>query len=150
MWSAFDPALFLYFDKQNNLSGLVCLHVDDELGCGNYEFMENVWNILDERLMVGNTEKDDIRYVGLNIKQSSGAITIDQRHYEATLELVTEEQFNNSTVEAGDDSVLSDIGQSIFKAKVGSLNWLVTQTRPDIAYDIMELNHVLRKLHLKT
>ena len=147
--SAYDPALFLYFGKHGKLSGIVCLHVDDELGCGSEEFRQNVWNKLDERLIVKCTETDVFRYVGLNIKQTSNCISIDQQHYIETLELVTDIQFKDSVMDDGDFTILNDVGQSIFKAKVGALNWLATQTRPDIAYEVMEFSTCFKRATLR-
>ena len=90
-----DPALFLYHDDAGNLAGLVCLHVDDKLGCGgNEEFMLKVWDKLDERLVVGCTEKGDVfRYVGLNIKQCNDEVILDQQHFVDHFEVITAEQF---------------------------------------------------------
>ena len=143
----YDPALFIQFGESGKLGGIVCLHVDDELGCGNKEFIEKVWNKLDERLCVGSTEKDNFRYIRLNIKQSDDGITIDQQHYIERLCVITEEELAESIdeVTVGDEAIVNDFGQSIFKAKVGALNWVASQTRPDIAYNVMEFSTCFRK-----
>ena len=60
----------MYFGKNGKLGGIVCSHVYDELGCGNKEFDEKVWNKLDETLCVGSIVKDNFRYLGLNIKKN--------------------------------------------------------------------------------
>ena len=148
--SLFDPALFLYFDTNGKLSGIICLHVDDKLGCGGSEdFMCKVWEKLDEKLVVGKTERDDeFRYVGLNIKQGKG-ITIDQIHYAERLELISEEEISDSAVSDDLDDTVNEIGQSIFRAKVGALNWLSTQTRPDIAYEVMEFSTCFNRATLR-
>lgn len=101
---------------------------------------------LDERLVVGSTEKGDVfRYVGLNIKQSNGQVTLDQQHFVDHIEVITAEQFQQFGNDLDDTVSLNDIGQSFFKAKVGALNWLSTQTRPDISYDVMEFSTCFNK-----
>ena len=54
-----------------------------------------------------------------------------------------------SVSSGGDDETLNEIGQSIYRAKVGALNWLSTQTRPDIAYNVMEFSTHFNKATLR-
>ena len=115
----FDPALFLYFDVNNLLAGIICLHVDDKLGCGgNSDFIQNVWNKLDQRLVVGKTERDEVlRYVGMNTTQSPGVVHVDQKHYINRLESIGKEQLAEIVVNGYNDSTpVNEVGQSIFKS----------------------------------
>ena len=43
------------------------------------------------------------------------------------------------------DDILDESGQALFRSKVGALNWLAVQTRPDIAYEVMELSTCFKK-----
>ena len=146
--SIYDPSLFLYYDGAGKLSGLVCLHVDDELGCGgSKDFMLNVWDKIEERLVVGSTEKGDVfKYVGLNITQLNGEISLDQQRYIDSIKAITSDEFEKFGDNQEDENLLNEIGQSFFKAKVGALNWLSTQTRPDISYDVMEFSTCYNKV----
>ena len=43
------------------------------------------------------------------------------------------------------DDILDENGQALFRSKVDALNWLAVQTRPDIAYEVMELSTCFKK-----
>ena len=45
------------------------------------------------------------------------------------------------------DDILDESGQAlhVFRPKVGALNWLAVQTRPDIACEVMELSTCFKK-----
>ena len=144
-----DPALFYYYNEQL-LAGMVCLHVDDELGCGSDAFRTKVWNKLDERMVVGKTDTEDvIRYVGLNVKQVEGCVMIDQQHFVEKMELISNNELTVCTSSGDNEELVNEVGQSIFKAKVGALNWLATQTRPDLAYEVTEFSTCFKKAKLR-
>ena len=43
------------------------------------------------------------------------------------------------------NDTLDENGQTLFRPKIGALNWLAVQTRPDIAYQVMELSACFKK-----
>ena len=145
----YDPAFFIYF-KDQVLSGIVCLHVDDELGTGNDDFRTEVWDKLDERMVVGTTDTDDIiSYVGLQVNHSGDSITLDQQHYVEKMEMISKEELKKCTETGNNEEVVNELGQSLFRSKVGALNWLATQTRPDVAYEVTEFSSCFKKATLK-
>ena len=76
--STYDPAFFIHF-KYQVLSGVVCLHVDYELGAGNRSFKTEVWDKLDEQMVVGTIDNDDvISYIGLQVNHTDRCITLDR------------------------------------------------------------------------
>ena len=62
----------------------------------------------------------------------TGEIYLDQSHYIDSIEEPSIHSFKNNI------NPLSDSEYSIFRALVGSLNWLVCGSRPDLAFDVLE------------
>jgi len=149
-----DQALFLHFTN-GSLSGLVCLHVDDMLWSGTTEFQQSVIAHISEKFQIGSTETGIFKYVGVNVTNAEKFIGVDQEHYIRALQEVT--------ISAGrprsDD--LTDDERREYRSVVGQLNWVATQTRPDILFevcllssrfesaridDLMHANKVIRKV----
>ena len=147
--SKYDPAFFICHNE-NVLSGVVCLHVDDELAAGNTKFKTQVWDQLDQRMVVGTTETNDvIKYVGLQVNQTNKCITLDQQHFIDNMELISNDDVKKCCMSGDNDEVVNELGQSVFRSKVGALNWLATQTRPDVAYEVTEFSSCFNKATLK-
>ena len=66
---------------------------------------------------------------------------MNQDHYIDSIELIDLSQF----AEMSNNDTLDESGQALFKSKVGALKWLAVQTRPDIAYEVMELSTCFKK-----
>ena len=66
---------------------------------------------------------------------------MNQDHYIDSIELIDLSRF----VWTSNDDILDESGQALFRSKVRALNWLAVQTRPDIAYEVMELSTCFKK-----
>ena len=62
-------------------------------------------------------------------------------HYNYSIGLVDLARFPRMS----NDDTFDESGQALFRSKVGTLNWLSVQTRPDIAYEVMELSTCFKK-----
>ena len=152
--SKLDQAMFLHF-THGSLSGVVCLHVDDMLWSGTEDFRENVIVHINEKFQIGSTETGTFKYVGVNIINTESFIGVDQEHYIGTLQEVA-----ICTGRSRNDDLTPD-ERSEYRSIVGQLNWVATQTRPDILFevcllssrfesarieDLMHANKVVRKV----
>ena len=129
--SKFDDGLFS-LTRNGKLEGLVCIHVDDFLYCGTEFFNEYVYEKISMQFNIGSSSLGAIKYVGLNIVSSSdGKCTIDQNQYSSILQpvIISKARMNNSKSE------LTIKEKAEFRAAVGQLNWIATQTRPEIAFE---------------
>ena len=134
-----DPSIF-YYNKNDKLSGLIAIHVDDFLWSGDEFFSEHIIPQLSKICTIGKVSKNVFRYLGLDLRQNKEFITLDQIHYINLLQLVDENC---------DASIISDIVQM----SVGKLLWICSQTRSDICFDVCQLSTNIKnsdKTSLKT
>lgn len=133
--SKFDPAAFM-FKKGDTLEGIVCIHVDDFCWGGTERFKEYVISRLKKDFPVGATDSGQFKYVGVNIKQGSSGISIDQESYMKSLQPVDVSQRKSQRK----DMYLNEEEMHRYRSVVGQLNWVGTQTRPDISFDVCSLS----------
>ena len=133
---SYDNAVFSYL-VDGKLEGVLCLYVDDFLLCGTDAFMDNIVSKIPEFFTVGNAEQDTFKYIGLNIVSGHHQLsTIDQIQYCNILEpmKLSRGRLNNRL------SDLSKSEKTEFRSLIGQLNWVATQSRPDIAFDVCDLS----------
>ena len=123
-----DPGLFMWHED-GNLIGIMAIHVDDFLFGGNDFFHAHVIEHLRNILTIGLEESCGMKYLGLHIKSCDDGIYMNTDAYTQSLEEV-------NTAGLGDKSrPLNPSEISALRHIAGQLNWLASQTRPDLAYD---------------
>lgn len=133
--TSLDPSLF-FFREGDSLSGIIVSHIDDFLHCGNTSFQEKVVDKLCTRFCAGSQQSEEFKYVGYQVVQKNGVISINQHDYIENAE-IPQLQFNPG---GGKEDVLSDKDVTSFRSMVGMLNWVVQSTRPDLAFDMVDLS----------
>ena len=133
--NSLDQAFF-HFTSKSVLHGVMCIHVDDILFAGTTVFMHSVMNPLMNSLKIGSTDERSFKYIGVNIEQKEKLIMINQTDYVSSLEpvFISKERLQRRFDELGVRELES------YRAIVGQLNWLSTQTRPDIAFSVSQLS----------
>ena len=136
-----DPALFFWIDG-GVISGIMCVHVDDILWGGTPDFEAAVIIPLCRRIVIGSTNTATFRYIGVHLSQEKDfSVTVNQVDYAESLEEV-----KLSRQRSAQRSSHLEKGESDeFRSLLGQLNWLATQTRPDIAFDVCELSTSLSR-----
>ena len=135
-----DPALFSW-ECNGVISGILCLYVDDILWAGEDSFKDNIIDRLCKLFLIGNNESKAFKYIGLNIESDGEKATnIDQLDYIASVKAipVSKARVNNK------NSDLSEQEKASYRSLVGQLNWIATQTRPDIAFEVCELSSMFK------
>ena len=133
--SRYDPAMFLW-KKGDTLEGIVCIHVDDFCWGGSKQFEEIVISKLKKDFLVGTTDTGNFKYVGLDIKQEKEGIKLDQENYIKSLHQIEISQRKSQRKNMN----LNEEEMHQFRSLVGQLNWIGTQTRPDISFDVCYLS----------
>ncbi len=126
--SKYDEAIFFWCTSKG-LEGLLCCHVDDFLWGGSDRFKEGVIDKTKERFEISKEDKEKLKYIGLDLKQSAGKITASQKKYIDGLEPIPMES------KTAYDSELNKTQKRLLRGAVGQLNWVAFQTRPDMAFD---------------
>ena len=133
--TSLDPSLF-FFREGDSLSGIIVSHIDDFLHCGNKSFQTKVVDKLCMRFCAGSQQSEEFKYVGYQVIQKNGVISINQYDYIENAE-IPQLQFSPSSCK---EDALSDKDATSFRSMVGMLNWVVQSTRPDLAFDMVDLS----------
>ena len=134
--SELDQALFRWYYR-DELQGVFVMHVDDFLFGGTDAFNKSVIEPISRKYKVGKRLAENFRYVGLNMNQhKDGTISIDQNDYATELEEIHIQKGRKFEKK----SPLNEDEAEALKSLAGQINWLATQTRPDLSYDALELN----------
>ena len=138
--SSMDLALFLLM-KDDSLQGIIASHVDDFLHCGTQYFENNVMKKLRQHFQAGKVEGGQFKYVGFDIFQSKEGIALDQGAYTENIENY---QINPSRA-MNKNQILDETEQTTFRKLVGRINWAVQGSRPDMAFELLDLSTKLKQ-----
>ena len=158
--SELDPSLFYYKNQQGVLDGMLVSHIDDFLHGGNLQFDRHVMDSLRENFLAGKLEQKNFTYVGLEVHQDATGVTVTQNDYIDGMEIIkiSPERAKQKT------DTLTKTELTSYRSSVGTLNWVVQTTRPDVAFDMLvlsmkfqsgvvddmlSLNKVIKKVKLK-
>ena len=133
--SKYDLGLF-YKIHGGKLIGLIGLHVDDFLTCGGKMFKMQVLPQLLKHFQVGKSESGDFMYTGYKLVQNNHGIKLDQVDYVSNINVpvLDAERLKQK------DQPMSQEELSGFRGMVGTLNWTVGNTRPDLTFDMISLS----------
>ena len=133
-----------YYLRKEDLEGIILSHIDDFLHIGNMQFEKQVINNLTSNFVVGKQAEENFSYVGYQITQISGGITVDQIDYINSLEF-TKLQCN----EENKKRLLNEDELTNYRSIIGSLNWCVRGTRPDLSFDLIDLSTKLKNANVE-
>lgn len=133
--SHIDPAMFSWAqcDKQK---GFLVMHVDDFIWAGEEEFREKIVERLGRKFKIGKEAHDDFKFIGLEIQQCVGQTILSQRQYIEEMCCIDLELGRKIHKQA----FLSESEFRSLRKSIGQLNWVATQSRPDISYDVLDLS----------
>lgn len=125
----YDEALF-YLHVKNILVGIITVHVDDFLYGGTDQFHKIIVLPLQRIFEIGRICSTPMIYLGLLIDQTESKIIVNQDQYIQSLEEVDIKDAKDS------ERMLKSAEHKEYRRICGRLNWISTQTRPDIAFDV--------------
>ncbi len=130
----FDPGFF-YYKNNNKLIGLILLHVDDFMICGNRKFNEDICKKIMQKYDISKHLKGTFKYIGITISQDEEFITMDQFEYAKCVKIVDLDKGRRMQK----DSLLSANEKTYYLSLLGKLSWLSYITRPDLKWDVYNL-----------
>ena len=141
--SKFDPAVFYLPSLSTvcSLEGMLVVHVDDFIHSGSKKFDEEVVKKFRETFQTSKTEQSIFKYVGLNIENHDDHIQVSQDKFVRNFENIPISPSRLSQK----NSKLTSEELALLRSLVGQANWIASQTRPDINYDVLELSMCLSR-----
>ena len=128
--SKFDDSMF-FWSINNKLQGVTCYHVDDFCWGGSHQFQSIIIDKIRETFSISQEEIKTFKWLGSNIIQTNGCISIDQNLYIdklSELEIISEKQAHLKKEEAWQ-----------LHGLVGQLNWVPNEMSPDMAHSACEV-----------
>ena len=96
-----------------------------------------------KEFMIGRMDEGAFSYIGLNIETNPEGITLDQIDF-------IEKRLKTAKLRGGENSRLLDKDETqLLRRLTGKINWAATQTRPDVAYTVVELSMNFKKACLE-
>ena len=126
---------FLWSPDRKQLDGMIVSHVDDLMMGGN-ERAESLLQELGRELGFGSLESGSFVYCGKRITQHADhSITVDMKEYHANLKPAVVSMHRRKSPE----EPLTPGEQKQLRAVLGSLQWLVSQVRVDLGFQLSTL-----------
>ena len=127
-----DRAVFIWKNTSAAAGpcGILISHVDDFLYGGNSYFSETIIPQIRSRFVIGSEEEDCLMYLGLVVDQASFGIKLSLDSYIEGLQELDTRKFGNDK-----KRLLNTQEKLEIKHLIGQINWIATQSRPDISFE---------------
>ena len=139
-----DPSVFVYHEN-GQLSGFCVLHVDDFLIGGNKSFHDSVVNKISKEFEISSRNHGKFIYVGWDILQKSNSIVVDQIAYQEGIKQI---QLNAARSKQTDYEASQEEKRQ-YQQLLGKLQWISSQSRPDIRFPVLECSLIANKPQIK-
>ena len=136
-FSKFNPALFMWHDKNNIL---IAVHVDDFVCTSENSFLESILMKLRNLFSVEKDEQKCFRFLGPNVQSKQNEILLDQNHYICNISntLLSPPQKNDSLK-------LNKNEQKALQENIGQLSWVCNQKGADINFETSNIASNFKK-----
>ena len=128
--SKYDSGLF-YKIHGGKLIGIIGLHVDDFLTCGDTMFDKTIMPELLKAFQVGKSEEESFMYTGFKLTQTEAAIVLDQSQYVANIRppMIDADRLKQKDEEMTQEEL------TFLRMMAGVTNWCQRTSRPDLSFD---------------
>ena len=138
--SKYDKALFIW-RRQGVVDGIIVAHVDDFLWCGSEDFHRDIIMKLKSVFKVSKQSEAMFKYIGIDLKQKEGCMTLSQRSYTQSVKEIKLPKIDASMKQ---QEVGSELRRA-FRGVVGQISWVAGMSRPDAAFNACSLSTVQSK-----
>ena len=115
--------------------------VDDSIHAVTEAFEKKVLNNLQKVFVIGKRAETSFKCIGLNTSYHTNHIEICQKDYADSIKYITISQQRKSEK----FHLLNSDEEHILRKVIGQANWLASQTRPDISFDVLNLSCDINK-----
>lgn len=131
-----DYAVYIFFDSNNKLKGIVVVHVDDFCFAGTPSFHREVIEPIKKKYVIGSHDISSFSFTGWSLSQDKTGITVSQNDYLEHVDLSKYEVLENA--EGNNYDLLGPEYTQLFKQANGVLGWLVQISKPTLAYNYVD------------
>ena len=126
---------FYFLKVDGALAGMIITHVDDFLHAGNDYFEKHVMQAIRNNFEPGSQEENNFSFIGFQVSSTVQGVTLSQNNYIKKLE----KKLLRDGVE-NKDRDLNPEEMKDYRSMVGSINWCVMGTRPDLSFLLNQLS----------
>ena len=141
MKSSVDYGVFMWYEGEQ-LAGLNEIHVDNFLWVGNPSFEKCVINLLSSAFHIGNNSCSEFEHLGLHISQKKELNLIELDPIEYIEQIVPIHV--SSDGQSNKKEFCTKESSFQFRQLVGKLNWITSQSRPDIVFGVCMLSSTMK------
>ena len=136
-----DRAVFIWKNTSaTGPCGILISHVDDFLYGGNSYFHKTIIPQIRSKFVIGSEEEDCLMYLGLVVDQASFGIKLSLDGYIKGLQELDTSKFGTDK-----KRLLNTQEKSEIKHLIGQINWIASQSRPDISFENCILGSLVDK-----
>ena len=130
-----DQCIYTFHDSEGNLQGQLVIHVDDGIMAGTKAFLERMKIELKKEYNIEKFEMNDFKFCGLWVRKVRSEIIVEQDKYTDMVDEIKIDPRRRS--QTHEKMTVEEI--RAVQSVAGAGNWLATQTRPDLSFDVSEL-----------
>lgn len=140
-----EPCVFMLY-TQDHLHGILGMHVDDGVCGGDKLFLQKI-EALQQTLPFGSRKQDKFTFTGIQLEQLADfSIRASQSDYVHNIHPIDIGRSRRQTPEVE----VTEVEKSKLRGLVGSLQYAVTHTRPDIAAKLGEVQGAISRATIQT
>ena len=141
-----EPCVFLLYSPENKLHGILGMHVDDGVCGGDQVFSQKI-EMLQKTLPFGSRKHDRFTFTGIHLEQLSDySIRTSQSEYVRSIQQIDIGRGRRKTPEAE----VTEGERSKLRGLVGSLQYAVSHSRPDMAAKLGEVQCSIPRATVQT
>ena len=140
-----EPCVFMLY-QHGELRGILGMHVDDGVGGGDEVFRKKI-DELQKTLPFGSRKFDSFTFTGIHLQQhKDGSILASQNDYVRSIPHIDIGRFRRQNLEdPANEGELSKL-----RGLIGSLQYAITHTRPDMAAKLGEIQSQTSRATVQT
>ena len=123
--------LFYWF-YDHDLIGVMAIFVDDIISAGTKSWRALVMESLKTTFSFGPESSEMFTYIGIELKQTKGAIKISQANYIETIKTIT---ISNERLDERHNPI-TEQESTFYRTAIGQLNLVTGISRPEISFDV--------------